>query len=77
MEVVKKRNFQDGVLIDIRMKEVSPSKLIGGILDLITKEHLFSIGPSTVGGGIYMAFHTKEDAAKISKFVTQYLNNKE
>jgi hypothetical protein len=77
MEVVKKRTFQEGVLVDIRMKEAGSSKLIIAILDLIIKEHRFSIGPSHSGGGAYVAFHTKDDAARISQFITEYMKKEE
>jgi len=71
------RKFKEGVLVDIRLKtEYINAGLIGELSTFILENELFNIGGgATKGRGMYIAFHTKEDAAKIEKFVKDWMKN--
>jgi len=69
------RKFKEGVLVDIRLKtEYINAGLIGELSTFIFENELFNIGGgATKGRGMYVAFHTKEDALKIEKFVHDWV----
>lgn len=75
MKMFKSRKFTEGVLVDIRLKpEFVRAGLIGEILTFSMANDIYRLGGgSTVGGGMYIAFHTKEDALKIEKFVHDWV----
>lgn len=71
MKLFKSRKFEVGKLVDIRLEDPSdPHDIIGGILRLILDKHFFAIGGgSTSGRGMYIAFHSPEDAYEIEKYI--------
>lgn len=72
IRLFKKRYFKPGVYIHIRLSDEKDWGLIQDILNLIHEKHLFSLGPKTVGRGLYCAFHEKDDARQIKRLVEKW-----
>lgn len=71
----KTRKFTEAVLVNLKLKpEYARSGLIGDILQFTMENNIDRLeGGSTTGGGMYIAFHTKQDALKIEKFVHDWV----
>ena len=76
IRLFKKRRFIHGTYIEIKVSDEKNWDLIQGILQLILEQKLFSLGPSSVGRGGYFAFHTKEDARIIKRYVNKWTREK-
>ena len=76
IRLFKKRSFTHGTLIEIRMADSDDTELIIEILDLISREHLFSMGPKVSTPGYYAAFHTTEATRIIKRHINKWTKNK-
>ena len=76
IRLFKKRSFTHGTYVEIKLSDEAHWELIQGILQLICEKSLFSLGPKTVGRGGYYAFHTKDDARIIKRYVNKWTKEK-
>jgi len=75
MRVFKKRQFVEGKLVKIITNDpIDPHKIISKVLDFIRENEAWTIGGgSTCGRGMYIAFHTVEDANAIEKHIKKLM----
>lgn len=76
IRLFKKRSFTHGTFVEIKVSDLIHRDLITDISKLVYEQKLFSIGPSQSGNGGYYAFHTKEDARIIKRYVNEWTRKK-
>lgn len=77
MRLFKKKKFIEGVLVEFKMAD-GYHHCVKDVLMFELANLIFPInGHNRVGGGSYSAFFTRENAAKIEKFIENWrLTNK-